>query len=314
MLMAYQEHLSDDTLAALVEGGLCGEEQARAREHLARCRTCMAAYSEAARVQSIWLDEPEIFTPADDIVRLGVVVGAARHDALASRPPRRVPRHRQAPSGLRPAVLTLGGAAVGLVAVLMWLRPGLLAPGPLPDRGVVALVERAAQRTSAHGMVLPFGDGFTVEDMTIYRAGASEADPALNSAIAALIESYERTESSERAACLLVAGQIAAGQLGNARAFVAEALRQHPGDPCLTTLAAIIAFRENDLARAEALLRDVVARDPGNLVAGFNLGLLLTESGRAHEARPFLEAVARARAGTPLSSRAESLLEGRVPR
>jgi len=312
--MAFQAHLSDDTLAALVEGGLQGEEQARAREHLARCRTCMAAYAEAARVQSTWLEDPEVFAPDDDILRLGLAVPASVGGVSPARHARRVPRHRQAPNGLRPVFLTLGGAAVGLAAVLLWLRPGILAPTPLPDRGVVALVERAAQRTSAHGMVLPFGEGFTVEDMTIYRAGAADADPALNNAILALIDSYERAETSGRAACLLITGQIAAGQIGNARAFVSEALQQHPDDTCLATLAAIIAFRENNLTQAEALLRGVVAREPGNLVASFNLGLLLTETGRRDEARPFLEAALKARAQTPFSSRAESLLEGRVPR
>jgi len=312
--MAYQAHLSDDILAALVEGGLRGEEQARAREHLARCRTCMAAYAEAARVQSIWLAEPEVFAPTDEIVRLGVAVGSSVAGAAQSRASRQVPRHRQAPHGLRPVVLSLAGVAVGLTAVLLWLRPGILAPGPPADRSVVALVERAAQRASAHGMVLPFGENFTVEDMAIYRAGGTEPDPALNEAIQTMIDSYERGEAPGRTACLLVTGQIAAGQLGNARAFVSEARRQHPDNACLATLEAIIAFRENDLDRAETLLRRIVEHDPGNVVATFNLGLLLIERGQAAEAAPLLRAAQEAKPHSPLGSRAAALLEGGVPR
>ena len=66
-----------------------------------------------------------------------------------------------------------------------------------------------------------------------------------------------------------------AGQIGNARVYVTEARTRYPAEPCLATLAAIIAYRESDLGRAEALLREALRMDPQNLAASFNLGLLL---------------------------------------
>ncbi len=307
--MTRQAHLSDDTLAALVEGNLRGHEETSARDHLVRCRTCMAAYAEAVRFQSIWLDEPETLVPADEIVRLGLAISSTTQDRRVGDASRPAPRRRLAPLGLRPVALALGSIAVVLVAAVLWIRPGWLEPAPPGDRDLVARVVRAAEQASAHGMVLPFGDDFTVEDMTAYRAGGVESDAELKTAIQALIARYEQEQSSSRAACLLVAGQIAAGQIGNARVFVAEARRTRPDEPCLATLAAIIAFRENDLDRAESLLRQVVQRDPTDMVATFDLGLLLVERGRAAEAEPLLRAVQQARPRTPLGSRAAALLE-----
>ncbi len=309
--MAQDNHLAEEILAALVEGNLEGADKERAQEHLARCRSCMAAFGEAVRFQSRWLDEPEAFVPTPEMI---AAARGATVRATPVRAERKPPRHRQVAWGLRPVIVTLGAAAAALVALLLWLSPGLMQGGASSNPSVVALVQRAAERASAHGMVLPFGEGFSLDDMTVYRAGAPESSPELTDAIGSMIERYEQGDASGQAACLLVAGQLAAGHLGNARVFVAEARQRYADVSCLATLEAIIAYRENQVDRAESLLRQVLRDESGNLLASFNLGLLLAERGRYEEARPLLERVRDARPQSPLASRAEALLEGGVPR
>jgi len=51
---ANEPHLSEEMLAALIDGQVNSDEEATAREHLSRCRVCMATYAESVRHVTAW--------------------------------------------------------------------------------------------------------------------------------------------------------------------------------------------------------------------------------------------------------------------
>lgn len=75
-----------------------------------------------------------------------------------------------------------------------------------------------------------------------------------------------------------------AGRFGEAQALYRRVLEAEPGNPTALHLSGVIAHREGDLARAEALIRAAVLRAPRYAEACNNLGNLLRDAGRAEEA------------------------------
>ena len=94
------------------------------------------------------------------------------------------------------------------------------------------------------------------------------------------------SEPDDNAARLLrTEGLLATGSLDLARLMTENARRVLPNDTSWQQLAAVVAFRENDLARAEILLRGVLVVEPQNFEALFNLAMVLTAGNQLPEAR-----------------------------
>src|SRR5262245_23071624 len=75
-------HPREEDLAALADGRLGAGEAEPLRRHLAACRSCLAAYSDAVRYRAGWLTSPRAFEPSRGLVDRGMDVarnaGAAR--------------------------------------------------------------------------------------------------------------------------------------------------------------------------------------------------------------------------------------------
>ena len=115
--------------------------------------------------------------------------------------------------------------------------------------------------------------------------GPASGGPELDAALAAVDE----LPAADRQELLRASGLVAAGRLDLAQLIVDEGLQRESENPSWPLLAAQIAYRRNDLTRAESLLRGILVRDPEASESRFNLGLLLAESGRTAEAAEVLE-------------------------
>ena len=92
--------------------------------------------------------------------------------------------------------------------------------------------------------------------------------------------------------------------------FVEDARRQFPSDIRFLVLEALVAYRLNDMNRAERLLQTAVHSDPGYGPALVNLGLVQYERGQWDSARRVFQSVQTQFAGSPLEDRATALLTG----
>jgi len=293
-----KKHLTEETIAALVDGQLDEREAAEARDHLAACRSCTAAFSEAVRFRTLWLDDPHAFAPHESLVRAGRKVPSLTSSPAASR------RRRQPLSiGWRPVGLALG---MGLIALVFFLvtQPQFGLIGPNLDGASIACLTDAIVSAPTQGMVLPGAEQRPPAGTPAYRSG-SPTDADLRSAVQTAETVYERGRQSADVAVWLVGGQICIGQLGKARIYVREARRRFPEEPRLALLEAIIAYRESDLDRAEHLLRAEMVRNPQDDLVRLNLGLLLSQRGRRGEATDLLQRIQN----EALVPRAAALLE-----
>lgn len=96
---------------------------------------------------------------------------------------------------------------------------------------------------------------------------------------------------STRAALELALGLQRAGRLADAAAIYEGVLAIDAGDFNALHMLGVVRYRQKDFARAEALLRRALERDPANGGAHSNLGNVLRDSGRPEAA---LAAYARA--------------------
>jgi hypothetical protein len=304
--MQTSEHISLETLAALAEGRCDPAREEELRGHLASCRVCFSAYADAVRFRAVLLDDPDAFTPADELVRIGDAVAAGIPAAFPGgiTEPERIGRGRL----LRPHPVAAAAAILAVLFVaLLWL-PGLLQKAPPLDPATLACIQAAISETSARGMVLPAGQATASGEAPVYRSGSSTLQADLPAAVESLARMYQQIGPSRALSFWLVSGQVAAGQLDNARAYALEARARFPEDARFAALEAIIAYRESDLKRAELLLREVLQRDSTDQAALFNLGFMLEEQGRRAEATRCLRAAERCGPETPLGIRARTLL------
>ncbi len=316
-----ETHPPVDTLAAFAEGRLDRERADQTREHLLHCRSCHAAYAEAVRYHSLWMDRPEAFGADDELIRLGDRIAAGESAGEPAREPAGNSGRASAPhpgSGHRwvirfPAALIAGVAAALILIVALQTVPqtrdGAVVSGP-SQIGAVAIIQEAIGLMGARGMVLPRTLPATGRSGPVHRSASPSGRTQLLDAVDEVFTLYEGSDSSANLAGWLVTGQVATGQLGNAWVCAQESRRRHPRDPRFPILAAVIAYRESNLPEAERFLRDALELDPINPAALFNLGFLLVELERLDEADNILRCAQSACASDPLLlTRLSGLLE-----
>ncbi len=272
-------HCDANALAALAEHG---HKQADpgVLAHLAVCPACMGAYADAVR--------------AIDARLAGAGTSAAEQPAPVLR---LLPRRR------RRAAPVFGGLAAAAVLLLM-LLPLVRDGGDLPDPR--AGVQERLVRLSTSGPLYPGVERTVTDGEPRYRDGG-ETD--LAGLIDPLRADFEAHPADADRAYWLSAGYLAAGRLATADDVLRRALQHHPDDVALRQLAAIAAYRLNELDRAESEFEAVLARRPRDAAARFNLALIRVETGRAEAARAVLDTLAADAANPAVQARARALLE-----
>lgn len=289
-------HVDLETLAALAEGALGPDEAAAVHSHLATCRSCTAAYADAVRYRAAWLAKPGAFAPSTAEARaLARSVGRAL--GLPAPPPRR----RAMPAWLAAAAV-LAVVFTG-ASWLAWDRRPPAAGLELPPS-----VRAATEVASSRGLVLPGGERLAGRPAPEMRSGSGEVTPELEQQASALQQSYESGRRSADDTAVLVAALLAVSDVDGARTYAREGRRNHPRDVRLMLLNAAALQRDNDVAGAEAQLREAHRRAGGDPVVALDLALVLRQRGQAEEARELLQRVARSRVA-PLAERAKRELD-----
>ena len=278
-------HLSAETLAVLAERGAHGSADERSLQHLARCRSCLAAYADAVRYRTAWLAAPELFAVP------GARVPVARRPSKAWTPRRLAP------------VLAAAGllVVVGVGAPLLNRRS---APAPAAPGAIATLLERA----SATDLVYPGGERGAAEQPLPYREGGIE-NRATTDAIEELRRRYE-ADGAQHLADLysLSAALTAAGRTDLAHDYVQEGRALAPEHTGFLFLAAVLAHRTGNVERADQLLRQARAIAPHDVTLMLDHAILLQASRAGAEADALLRQVIRRARGSALATRAERLL------
>jgi|GEM_PF-3373343 len=319
-------HLTDHQIAALADDVMPAAERTLLEEHLRTCRSCYDAYSDTLRYSVIWQTDPSI-------VRADPSVAAIAHETPLRTG--RSPRHEMRPRRLddpshgpwslpvtpRPRsrgrgwfaarrwAPVLAGFAVMIAAVAVLWHP--LRRSAAPDQAVWSPVRKAVEQASVGGaIVIPGTEAVAATVSPAIRSGHAEPTTAVRHALAELSRTYRNHQTAPEVAQWLISGYLAVGQLENARIYAEDARRRYPGNTRFDVLSAIVAYRSNNMARAQRLLQLALHTNPRDGAALLNLGLVQYEQGHWDSARRTFESVQQEYAGRPLGQRAGVLIDG----
>lgn len=304
--MTSEWHLSDEQLAMLVEGSAGEGDGALLREHLRNCPECAAAFEDVARYRAVWEADASLFRASDELLALAQKVAVP--DSVSAR------REPLADGSFRrflsvPVLGTAAAALVLIVAVALW-QPGFYRN----DRAYADLLpplQQAVAVASMQGSILiPGGEAAAGTTSPMHRAGIVAQDQIITSSLERLSTVYRKHPDNPDVAHWLISGYLATGQLDNASVFVEDARLRFPSDIRFLVLEALVAYRLNDMNRAERLLQTAVTSDPAYAPALVNLGLVQYERGQWDSARRVFETVRTQFAGSPVGDRADALLAG----
>jgi tetratricopeptide (TPR) repeat protein len=273
------EHLSADTLAELAEDPRAAVDK-RHLAHLARCRSCMAAYADAVRYRTAWLGSPELFEETED-----------------------GPTTARASSIPWMKTLPFAAGLVAAVGIGGWLLSARAPRAPEANGTITTLLERA----SATDLVLPGGERGAVEAVEPYRSGPGE-DRIAREVVDALRLRYEQGSGSIAELYQLAAALAAMGRVDAAHDYVREGRRLAPGHAGFLLLEAVLSRGDGHLERAEQLLRQARAIAPGDLTIMLDHAIVLEEQGEHDAAAALLRQVIERAPATPLARRAEAVL------
>lgn len=304
--MTSEWHLSEEQLAMLVEGTATEGDSALLREHLKMCPDCAAAFEDVALYRAVWQADASVYRASDDLVALAANV-AEPEQTTAKREPLVVVPFWRSP------VFGAAAAAVVLIAALAIWQPGF-GPGEFERDAYADLLpplQQAVAVASMEGSILiPGGEAVASTTSPVHRAGIVAQDEIIASSLGRLANVYHKNPGNADVAHWLISGYLATDQLDNADLFVEDARRRFPSDIRFLVLEALVAYRLNDMNRAERLLQTAVNSDPAYGPALVNLGLVQYERGQWDAARRVFQTVQTRFAGSPLEDRATALLTG----
>lgn len=297
-------HPDPEQLAAWIEGGLAAAEASRVEQHVLSCRQCLTAYAdllvfrrEVPARSGVGEDDAELLTAA-----LG---GRGDQDRRAAEP---TTASRRRPGRPRPRVAWSAAAALAVALVGGWW---FVAGGP-PRAGSdgtagetwLAAAASAVREASRDGLILPGQARRAYPDRPTLRA--SRADSGVFAGDGALHTDPPAAHTEQ--ALLHASGLLAAGQHDMARLVIGRALRERPDHPDWLLLAADLAYRGNDLVRADSLLTRAFAARPDAPEIRFGLGLVRKARGDHASARELLEGLLQPEDGSLVSMRARQEL------
>ena len=278
-------HPDWNELAALADHGTA-QASPELMAHLAVCPACMVAYSDAVQTR-------------DAELAGGIVPEQLPVPSFASRKIIHLPRR------WAPMAVGAGGmvAAAVLLVVLFSGNPATFGPGdPRSD------LQTRLSELSSVGPIYPGVGELPADSGTRYRSSGTPSGTGADALLIPWAERFAADPADTDAAYWLSAGYLAAGRVQFAEDVLHRALQREPGATGLQHLDVIAAYRLNELDRAEAALRRILAQRPNDELALFNLSLIQTETGRFDQARPVLERLAEGDADPALQDRARQLL------
>ena len=290
-------HLTDEQLAALADDSLGEGQRSFLIEHLRQCPPCHDAFRETVRYRSILLADASVFRAPDEVVRLAKRVARETREPAEDRR-----RWRLVSPGF-----AMAAAALLLAALSVWQIGVHTAHRGDNDRWFEPLQAAAANAAAAGSIVLPGVEQVAAVTTPLYRSGYVERNPAIDDAIAQLARSY-REKADPEVAHWLISGYLATGDVESAGIYARDARVRFPDDRRFLVLDAIVAYRSNEMERAERLLQTALDEDPHDGVALLNLALVQYELGQTDAARRALELVRSQFRGSPLEARAATLI------
>ncbi len=288
-------HLTDAQMAALVDESLSDGERAFLVEHLRACKECDAAFRDTVRYRAILLSDSSVFRAPDAMLDL------ARRVARPSRSERTAPRTRWFEPRLAAG---LCAAAVVVTASVVWYTHRQSGP----DTQWLPTLKQAAASAAADGsIVTPGMEDVVAATSAEHRSGFVQPDESITSALAGLTTAYSQHPNAD-VAHWLISGYLATGEVEKSRLYIQDARLRFPDDTRFLVLDGIVAYRTNDLDRAENLLREALDVNPHDGAALLNLALVQYETGQWDSARRTLQMVRTEFAGSPLEIRASTLM------
>lgn len=277
--MSADTHVDPVDLAQCAEGTLPEELARPVRDHLAECRSCMAAYVDAVRYRAAWLADAQSFR----------LEGADRALLPGSVPDQGI---RVAGSGW-PPVLTRVALATSVVLIAsigiqVMNRP---ATPTLGFRLDPATLEATALSAST-GLVLPGTESHAADEPLDRRSGSGSSSLELEAELKGATEAYETGSRDPATSARVVAALLASGDVATAHVYGQEALRAHPNSVPLLVFVAAVKTRMNQLSEAEQLLRHAIRQAPRDPIVALDLGMVLCRLGRGDESRRWLERTA----------------------
>jgi hypothetical protein len=273
------------------------------------CTRCFDAYQDAVLLRGMWTSDESAFAPAHDLIAAGRQLtpgGAVRSEVEAWRKQTR-------PGLLRARRLSIVAscAVVVLIAVILLMRPSEI--GRVGDEALnyanLLPVRNAVETFSTRGhLVLPGSEHALDETDIAYRSGFVPLSDPLESSFRLFHQAFQDGDSSADLVYWLISGYIATGQIDAARDFLSHPRVVRVKDSRIIILKAIVSYLDQKYDQSEAQLRDLIKENLDHPVASINLAIVLHEQSMAEESRAILNRVARDHAGTPLATRAQSIL------
>jgi tetratricopeptide (TPR) repeat protein len=294
-------HLTDEQLASLADDSLSSTDRGLLREHLRSCPSCHEAFRDTVRYRAMLLSDASIFRAPDNALRVARQIGEVR---------RRRPEPRTFP-GLRwlmtPGALAGATAAALIVTgVALWHNSGRSGSSEY-DQFFAPIQVAAAHASSEGSILLPGAEDSTPATSAVYRTGRVEPSEAIDNALDELMRAHKNRPNPE-VAHWLITGCLATGDVERAAIYAQDARLRFPEEIRFTVLDAIVAYRSEEMERAERLLQSALTNDPENGAAMLNLALVQYEMGRLEAARSTLEMVRTHFPGSPLETRAAVLI------
>lgn len=296
-------HLPHEEIATFIDGTVGEIDKARIRVHLQSCADCREAYRYAVRFRGSHDGLPVDESPSAE------VVAAAK--AIAERSPRqrrRANRDRRRTPRLNPAGRAVVAAAVVavFVAAVLWLRPipAMFDPYSVELAPVTRAMITASERNP---LVLPGVENDIDPSPATLRSGPAPISRELDNSLSVLAVAYNGESISKHEVQWLIAGYLATGQLENARVYITNARARYDNDTDLMILEGVLAYNDSDLERALGMFEAVLERNPGDVVAVFNLAVVASEMDD-ERAKSMFERVLDLAPGSPLARRARTML------
>src|SRR5262245_51101431 len=271
-------HVTPELLAALTEPGASIPDEGSVASHLAVCRHCMAVWSEFVRARTQFSLRSDADMPPDSL--LAVAKRIAPPSPARSAPATGLATHRRVVA----ALMSLAAAILFLV---------LTEPRPALDPDMVHHVSEILREDSG-GIV------YASELAPVMRGTRGSEQGPEDAELDLLVKLHAEHPKSAEVAWWLVAAHLAENRKREADLYLQNALQQFPEDARFHNLAAILAYRRDDLQAAERELRKARAMEPSPAVL-INLATVLKEQGHPDEAEALLTEVVRNYPGEPVT-------------
>jgi thioredoxin-like negative regulator of GroEL len=298
-------HLTDEQLAALADDSMSESDRALLIEHVRSCNACHDSYLDSIRYRAILLADASVFRAPDEMIRLARSIAKPAKSSVGYDA---VERHARARSRwFAPPVLAGAAIAVMAIAAIALWQSGVRIGGNRYEPYFSPLQQAAVSASVEGSIVLPGTEDAAAMTSPLHRSGIVASDANIAAALSQLKRAY-REDANPEVAHWLISGFLATGDLEQARLFAEDARLRFSDDARFLVLDAIVAYRSDELDRAERLLQSALEADPQNGAALLNLALVQYETGQVDSARRTLELVRSQFPGSPLEARAQTLI------